>query len=556
MQNSPIYEALAQAFAAEGVDTHFTLMGDGNMHWVAAMQKLRSMSTFSVRHEHCAAAMAMGYHLATGKVGVASVTCGPGFTQIMTALTTAARGRIPLVVFAGEAPMHAKWYNQALDQPPFAAACGAHYISAHSARRMHEYVREAFYLARHEHKPVVLGVPYDLQKEPMPNVGAYQPSSAVMPRVEKLPPHPHQVDAAVEKLLQAKCPIILAGRGVLVSDAASEVEEVAERSGALLSTTLLARGLFDHNPFSLGVAGGFARDIAREMGARADLVLAFGTSLNYYTVDNGSMFPKAEIVQVDTEPAGLAHGTKSGDLHLQADAKLAAAAIVKKLSARGSTAAAVRSQALARRISEEPADAAAFTIAPGTLDPRRAIEELDRIIPKDFDSVSGSGHQSYFHSVMRGRKPENYHAIRAFGAIGSGLCYAVGVAAARRDGRVVLFEGDGSFLMHVQELETVARHRLKLLFCIFNDGAYGAEIHKLRADGVDNSGSVFGYTDFGAIAKGFGLRGTNVTDLGQLPELFNAFAAQDRAEVWNIHVSDKVIAPQTRRGISAGHGVR
>jgi len=556
MQNIPIYEALARAFAAEGVDTHFTLMGDGNMHWVAAMQQLPGMSTFSARHEHCAAAMAMGYHLATGKVGVASVTCGPGFTQIMTALTTASRGRIPLVVFAGEAPIHAKWYNQALDQPPFAAACGAHYISAHSPRRMYQCVREAFYLARRERRPVVLGVPYDLQKEPLPNIGAYQPSSSVMPRVEPIPPHPHQVDALVEKLSRAKCPIVLAGRGVLMSGAAAEVEQVAERSGALLATTLLARGMFDHNPFSLGVAGGFARDIAREMGAKADLVVAFGTSLNYYTVDNGSMFPKAEIVQIDTEPLGLAHGMKSGDLHLNADAKLTAAAIVEKLTARGPTAATVRSPELARRIKAEPADAAEFAVDPGTLDPRRVIEELDRVIPKDFDSVSGSGHQSYFHSVMRGRKPENYHAIRAFGAIGSGISYAIGVAAARRNGRVALFEGDGSFLMHIQELEMVARHGLKLLFCIFNDGAYGAEIHKLRADGVDDSGSVFGYTDFAAIADGFGLRGTNVTQPGQLRGLFDAYAAQDKAEVWNIHVSDKVVAPQTRRGISSGHGVR
>lgn len=555
MHNIPIYQELAQAFAAEGVDTHFTLMGDGNMHWVAAMQKLPGMSTFSARHEHCAAAMAMGYHLATGKVGVASVTCGPGFTQIMTALTTAARGRIPLVVFAGEAPMHAKWYNQALDQPPLAAACGAHYIAAHSARRMHQYVREAFYLAQHERKPVVLGVPYDLQKEPMPESAAYVPSGAVMPRVERMPPHPHQVDAVVEKLSRARCPIVLAGRGVVLSGAAGDVEQVAERSGALLTTTLLARGLFDHNPFSLGVAGGFARDIAREMAAQADLVVAFGSSLNYYTVDNGSMFPKAEIVQVDTDPAGLAHGTRSGDLHLHADARLAAAAIAEKLSVH-QPAAAVRSADLARRIAEEPADAAAFEVAPGTLDPRRVIDALDRVIPKDFDSVSGSGHQSYFHSVMRGRRAENYHAIRAFGAIGSGLSYAIGVAAARRNGRVVLFEGDGSFLMHVQELEMVARHRLKLLFCIFNDGAYGAEIHKLRADGVDDSGSQFGYTDFAAIAQGFGLRGANVTALSQLPALYEAFAAQERAEVWNIHVSDKVVAPQTRRTIASGHGVR
>ena len=157
---------------------------------------------------------------------------------------------------------------------------------------------------------------------------------------------------------------------------------------------------------------------------------------------------------------------------------------------------------------------------------------------------------------MRGRKPENYHAIRAFGAIGSGISYAIGVAAARRNGRVALFEGDGSFLMHIQELEMVQRHRLKLLFCIFNDGAYGAEIHKLRADGVDNSGAVLGRTDLAAIAKGFGLRGANVTDVSQLQPLFDAYQAQDKAEVWNIHVSHKVVAPQTRRGISTGHGVR
>src|ERR1700688_1504835 len=212
MQNIPIYEALAQAFVAEGVDTLFTLMGDGNMHWVAAMQKRDGMSTFSVRHEHCACAMAMGYHCATGKVGVASVTCGPGLTPIMTALTTASRGRIPLVVFAGEAPIHAKWYNQAVDQPPFAVACDAHYISAHSPQRMYQYVREAFYVARHQRRPVVLGVPYDLQKQPLPNIGAYQTSFDVLPRVEPTPPHPHAIDELVEKLVRAKCPIVLAGR--------------------------------------------------------------------------------------------------------------------------------------------------------------------------------------------------------------------------------------------------------------------------------------------------------------------------------------------------------
>src|SRR5215510_13883881 len=207
MQNIPIYQALAHAFAAEGVDTHFTLIGEGTMHWATAMKNLDGMATYAVRHEHCACAMAMGYHMATGKVGVASVTCGPGFTQIMTALTGASRGRIPLVVFAGEAPINARWYNQALDQPPFAAASGAHYIAAHSAQRMYQYVREAFYVAQHERKPVVLGVPYDLQKQPLPDLGEYQLSSSVLPATEPLPPNPRQIEQLVEKLTRAKCPV-------------------------------------------------------------------------------------------------------------------------------------------------------------------------------------------------------------------------------------------------------------------------------------------------------------------------------------------------------------
>jgi acetolactate synthase-1/2/3 large subunit len=118
----------------------------------------------------------------------------------------------------------------------------------------------------------------------------------------------------------------------------------------------------------------------------------------------------------------------------------------------------------------------------------------------------------------------------------------------------VLFEGDGSLLMHIQEFEVIKRHGIKLLICVLNDGAYGAEIHQLRHDGIDDSGAIFGRTDLAAIAKGFGLRGTTVTDLRQLKPLFDAYQAQDTAEIWNIHVSDKVVNPSTQRGVRRGHG--
>jgi thiamine pyrophosphate-dependent acetolactate synthase large subunit-like protein len=555
MSNMPTYQALAHAFAAEGVDHHFALMGDGNMHWVTAMKDLEGMNTYHARHEHCACAMAMGYTSATGKVGVASVTCGPGFTQIMTALTSAARSNVPMVVFAGETPIGAKFYGQWIEQQPLAAACGAHYISAHSPARMYQYVREAFHIARHERKPVVIGIPYDLQLQPLPaNIGEYKPATQITPVIAPIPPNPDQAATVAEKLAKAKCPIIIAGRGVVWSDARKEVEDLAEASGALLSTTLLGRGMYDHNPFSLNIAGGFSRAIAREMFAQADLVIAIGASLTYYTVDGDTLFPQAEVVQIDLAPMGLRDGNQAADIYMKADAKLTAADLLKRIKAIGKTAANVRSPELAKRIKEEPADATPFTVKPGELDPREVFKELENVIPKDYDVVSGSGHHSYFHTTMRGGDPTRYHAMRDFGAIGNAISYAIGVAAARKNGKVVLFEGDGSLLMHIQELEAVKRHGIKLLIVCANDGAYGAEIHKLRADGIDDSGAIFGRPNFEAISKGFGLGGATVTDVKQFKALMEAYEKGNETMIWDVHTSDQVTTPKMRAGVMAGHG--
>ena len=129
MSDNQVSDVLAQAFAAEGVDTLFTLMGDANMYWSASMADNQKVRLIHARHEHCCVAMADAYARATGKVGVASVTCGPGYTQIMTALVMAARGNAPVVVFAGDAPIGASWYIQSIDQAPLALATGAHFVA-------------------------------------------------------------------------------------------------------------------------------------------------------------------------------------------------------------------------------------------------------------------------------------------------------------------------------------------------------------------------------------------------------------------------------------------
>lgn len=554
MQKYPLYEALADAFAAEGIDTQFVLMGDGNMHWVTALSKRAGIQTIHVRHEHCAVAAAMGYYLANRRIPVASVTCGPGVTQITTALAAAVRARIPLVVFAGESPINAKYYNQYIEQAPLITATGAHYIAAHSIPRMYQFVREAFHFARLERRPVVLGVPYDLQKASFESKAAYLPSTAMMPPDVRRMPDPKQVEDIATRLANARVPIIVGGRGVMHAGAKGAIRALADRSGALLGNTLPGRGMFDDHPYSLGVAGGYATAVGREMFGKADVVIAIGASMAYQVSEGGTLFPNAYVIQIDTHPLGIRDGLRAADYFMVADARLAAEAITRALPAAG-TKAGIRTPELARRIATEPADPTPFEVAPGLLDPRAVITALDDVIPKDWDITSGSGHQAYFNVHLKGRAPENFHVIREFGAIGNGLSFAMGVAAARRHGKVVLIDGDGGFLMHIQELETLRRQGLRILFCILNDGAYGSEIHKLRSDGIDDSGAIFGRPPFEAIAKAFGLRGAEVRDLSTLPQLFAAFERQPLAEVWNIQISDQVTAPTMRKLIARGHGV-
>jgi acetolactate synthase I/II/III large subunit len=546
LKQSPAYRAVADAFAAEGADTVFCLLGDGNMHWATAMSADHGARLFHMRHEHCAVAAASSHARATGGVGIASVTCGPGFTQTMTALTTAARARIPLVLMAGEAPLNAAWHNQGIDQRPFAMACGAEYVAAHSLPRLMDHVRTAFYVARAEHKPVVLGIPYDLQKQPASRAG-YVPSTALLPARTPIIPDAATVARAADSLASAKRPVVLAGRGVLRAGAVEEVRRLADVSSALLATTLPVRGLYDDHPFSIGIAGGFSSPVAYEALAGCDVLVAVGASVSNHTADGGKLFGEALVIHVDEHPHGLNQGLKTGDIHLRADARLAAAALAEAIEARGGTASTVRTREFARRIAEDGPEPAPAPVAPGLLHPTAAIGELDRVIPKEWRIVSGSGHSSYFTALMRGRPAERFHTIREFGAIGNGLAYAIGVAAAHPEDQIVLVEGDGGLLMHAQELETVRRHGLRILVCVLNDGGYGSELHKLRADGLDDGEVFFGRGNLGAVARGFGLEGAVVSEAEQLSELVERYMSHSRAGLLDIHISDEVASPPMMR---------
>ncbi len=554
-----LYRAIARAFFAEGVDRHFTLMGDANMHVATAFAQDCGVRTIHARHEHCAVAMATGYARASGNVGLASTTCGPGFTQIATALTTAVRGEVPLVVFTGDTPAGNAWNYMDFDQAALTRSTGAHFIGVRSVAAALDQVREAFHSARHNRRPAVISIPIDLQMMREPDDSRYSPSTNLLSDLAPVPPNQAMVDQVASLIAKAERPIIIAGRGAL--HAAEALEALGAVSGALLATTMYARGLFVGNPYDIGGAGGWGSLISADFFAQCDLVLAFGTSLSTHTRNGGKLFPNAAVVQIDIRPRGLHHGARVADMHMVADAADAAWALEKKvrwpgnvggLTARlariagGSTG--FRTAEVRDRIALGREDSIDYPLDPGTVDPRQAIAELNRVIPKDWYIVLGSGHSAFFTATgMTGRRAGYFQATRDFGAIGSNLATAIGAAEARgNDGKLILIDGDGSLLMHIQELETLVRHGTRMLIVALNDGAYGAEVHKLRAEGLDPSEAIFGRPDFAAIGHGFGLRGTSVTRLGQFQELFDRHVSDGRPEIWDVHISSNVVSSFAR----------
>ncbi|HYC14183.1 MAG TPA: thiamine pyrophosphate-dependent enzyme, partial [Stellaceae bacterium] len=277
---------------------------------------------------------------------------------------------------------------------------------------------------------------------------------------------------------------------------------------------------------------------------QADLVVAVGGSLAYHAGGGGQLWPKAKMLQIDIDPVAVSQGQEVAGHHLRADARLGVEALTAALPARER---AWRSDAMAARIRDSKPDSHVFDIEPGLLDPRDVVEALEKALPRDWEMVNSGGHCSWFFAQMPSRAQERFLTIREFGAIGNGISFAMGVAAARPDRTVVLFDGDGSLMMHVQELETIKRHGLNILIVVMNDGAYGSEVHKLRSEGMPEDGAVFGYCDFASIARGFGLQGKTFKSLDGLPKLLTEFAASGGAAVWDFHVSDKVLSPTIRR---------
>lgn len=529
-------DALAQALLAEGVDTIFGLMGDGNMALWATLAGTGRVRLYSSRHEAAAISMAEGHARMTDGVGVATVTNGPGLTHAATPIISAARYKVPLVVLAGDSPPDDPLHVQRLDQRRFAEACEAKFISISSPDRALLDLREAFLWARVNRGPVVFNMPIPLLERTFVSGDPYRPSVDFLPS-RPISPDPAALEPIVEALAKAQRPVIIAGRGAVAADAKVQIERLADRCGALLATSLPAKGYFEGHPFDVGICGGFSSAPAARLLRQADFVLAMGAGLNHLTSGgHDQFFDGATIARVDVvDPARI--GTPLG-LHLRADARLAAVALHDELERRQ-----IRKTGYHTADTMAVIDQAIASPSPAAdgLDPRRLMHELSAVLSARTLVNCGAGHFWTF-PIQRLSLPEGGVAEFAygFGEIGSGLPLAIGAAVGAPDRPHVLIDGDGSILQHLQELDTIVRYGLQMVIVIMNDSGFGAEFHKLKLKGFDSALATWTSPDFVAIAKAHGGSGTRLAREADIGD-----AVRQGLERGGLFVIDACISPTT-----------
>ncbi|HWS51560.1 MAG TPA: thiamine pyrophosphate-binding protein [Microbacterium sp.] len=509
-----VSEAIADELASR-TDVVFGVMGNGNAHVVSRLTS-RGIRYVSARHEGGALAMADAYYRASGRMAVATTTYGPGFTNTLTALGEATQARVPILFVTGDAPSTGARPVD-IDQKKICEAIGVEVVTVTSDAPRGS-VRAAWALAQTTRRPVVLAIPYDFATAQAPDEEAETAVRAPLPQE----PPAQEIDGLTAALSSARRPLILVGRGAILAEAVATIRAIGDRIGALFATSVMARNAFD-SPWDLGIAGGFARARRLELIREADLVVTFGAALNTFQTREGHLFENAaDVIAVSLDPPA-----RSGVAthHLAFDARAVAEALLSSLESDAS------SEKNGWRAELDPQEWRIEALTPdadegefgpdGRLDPRRVARVLNEILPAERTIAQDGGHFLGW-MPMYASVPDPQGLIMsgtAFQVIGLGFPFGVGAALAQPDRLAVLISGDGGGLMALPDLETFIRVVPRGVVVVFNDAAYGAELHQYASRGLHPEAMLIDEVDFAAIGRSLGAEGVKARAISDLEPL-------------------------------------
>ncbi|MFN3594573.1 MAG: acetolactate synthase 3 catalytic subunit [Thiobacillaceae bacterium] len=471
-------EIVVRCLQAEGVAYVFGYPGGAVLNIYDEIYKQDRFKHVLVRHEQAAVHAADAYARATGRVGVALVTSGPGATNAITGIATAYMDSIPLVVLTGQVPTAAIGMDafQEVDTVGISRPCVKHNFLVKDVRELASTLKKAFYIAATGRPgPVVVDIPKDVTQQSCPfeypaeiRLRSYNPTYKG---------HAGQIRRAVQMLLEAKRPMIYTGGGVILGDAAAQVTELTRLLGFPVTNTLMGLGGYPApDPLFLGMLGMHGTFEANMAMQHCDVLLAVGARFDDRVIGNPKHFAKEarRIIHIDVDPSSISKRVKV-DVPIVGDVAQVLDEIIRLLKSGAERPDQAALKAWWAQIELwRSQDCLKYERSETVIKPQYVIEKLYEVTQGDAYVTSDVGqHQMWAAQYYPFKKPRRWINSGGLGTMGVGLPYAMGVQLAFPDAMVVCVTGEGSIQMNIQELSTCMQERLPIKIVLLNNRYLG-----------------------------------------------------------------------------------
>lgn len=537
-------EAVVASLEAEGVRFVFGYPGGQAIKIYDALYGSDQITHILARHEQAAVHEADGYARATGEVGVALVTSGPGATNTVTGIATAYMDSVPLVVVTGQVPRGVIGTDsfQESDIVGITMPVVKHSFLLQSVGDLERTFREAFHIARTGRPgPVLIDIPSDVASER--TVFRYPDEVSLPSYKPTYKGNARQVKAAAARIAEADRPVLYAGGGVISSGASAQLAQLAEALRIPVVTTLMGKGgLPASHPLNLGPVGMHGSKFANLALTDSDLIIAAGARFSDRVTGRLDQFaPGADVVHIDIDPAEIGK-VRPVQVPIVGDLKGVLAALVSELEKRGAR---PRTDAWLETIAEwrrrYPFYRPGIDEAPEGIVPEAVMKGLSAALDphRSIVATEVGQHQMWAAQYIDREEPRTFITSGGLGTMGFGFPAAIGAAIGRPDAQVVCVAGDGSFQMNSQEMATAAVHGVPVKVIVMDNRCLGMvhQWQRLFCQGRYAATELDAVPDFVKLADAYGWRGERVEDPAQVEGAVARLLASEEPALLDVAIS-------------------
>jgi acetolactate synthase-1/2/3 large subunit len=500
----------------------------------------KELRTILVRHEQAASHAADAYARVSGGAGVCLSTSGPGATNLVTGIMTAYMDSSPLIALSGNVASSLLGNDafQETDMLGITMPITKHNYQIRDPNEITKTINNAFTIALNGRPgPVFVDIPKDIQTM---EVTKEKPTEKIMGFTPVTKGHPGQIKSAAQLILNAQKPVIIAGGGVILSNAHNELEKLAVSFSIPVTTTFMGKGCFNEgHPLALGMIGMHGRKVANYCVANSDVIIAIGCRFSdRITGDTNTFVPESKIIQIDIDSAEIGKNVHT-DLPIVGDAKIILNELISEMSARAKKGNSVWSEKVKKLIKECRCE---FHSTHDPIDPRMILFELNRALKETDIVTTGTGqHQMFAAHFLKRTLPRTFISSGGAGTMGFGFPAAIGAKVAKPNSEVVDIDGDGSFAMVIQELATCKEENIKVIPIIFNNAYLGMvrQWQELFYDKRYSGVHLKRTPDFAKVAGAYNLKGISVERTSQLAKSIKEALKSDETVVLDVLVKEE-----------------